>query len=210
MHSALKIISRLLSALLYPMFMPTYGMILFCISLARMNHLPLVAWLVCIGTTAILTIIIPITAILVRIRRGKVSDIYITDPQQRTIPYLYTLFSYAAWCYLLAGVLHAPGYLIATAIGASLALVAVMCINTRWKISAHLTGIGGLLGGVLGHYLFVGTGSLTLLLAIVLLALCLMYARINLRAHSPLQVIAGFIMGLCFTYIPCLLLSYAV
>ena len=37
-----------------------------------------------------------------------------------------------------------------------------------------------------------------------------MYARIYLNAHTPLQVIAGFLLGLVLTLVPNCLLSYVV
>jgi membrane-associated phospholipid phosphatase len=44
----------------------------------------------------------------------------------------------------------------------------------------------------------------------MVLSLLLMYARIYLRAHDPLQVIAGFLFGLGMTFIPNMIISYVV
>lgn len=204
-------IANTLSVVLYPLFMPTYGMILFCISLLTReeNSLPWELGLLCVGMTALLTVLIPLTAIKLLIRRGKVSDLQIANAKERTIPYLYTLCGFGFWCYFLLSVLHAPGYISLAAIGGTVALLIVMLINFRWKISAHLTGMGGLIGGVMSHLLATG-GSLVLPLILMIIALCLMYARLWLNAHTPMQVVAGLLLGLCCTFVPNMILSYVV
>ncbi|MBR6117107.1 MAG: hypothetical protein IKP93_06485 [Paludibacteraceae bacterium] len=210
LHKILHLLAQGLSYVLYPLFIPTYGMVLFCATMVPLSgdRLPLSAWLVSVGTTFILTALIPITAIMIRVRRGKVTDLYISDPAQRTVPYIYTAVGFGFWCYLLAKVLQAPLFIDLVAIGATLALIGVMLINRRWKISAHLTAMGGLVGGVMSHSLATQQTMLWLPLALMLLSLLLMYARIYLRAHDPLQVIAGFLFGLCMTFLPNMIISY--
>jgi membrane-associated phospholipid phosphatase len=44
---------------------------------------------------------------------------------------------------------------------------------------------------------------------VLMLALVLMYARLYLNAHSPLQVVGGFLLGLFCVFLPNLLLIYA-
>ena len=46
-------------------------------------------------------------------------------------------------------------------------------------------------------------------IAILILALLLMYARIYLNAHTPSQVVCGFLLGLIGTFTPTLILTYA-
>lgn len=212
LHKILHAVAQALSYVFYPLFIPTYGMLLFCATMVPLSgdKLPLSAWLVSVGTTFILTALIPITAIMIRVRRGKVADLYITNPAERTVPYLYTAVGFGFWCYLLTSVLRAPVFIDVVAIGATLALIGLLLINRRWKISAHLTGMGGLVGGVMSHSLATQQTVLWLPLVLMVLSLLLMYARIYLRAHDPLQVIAGFLFGLGMTFIPNMIISYVV
>ncbi|MBR6018500.1 MAG: phosphatase PAP2 family protein [Paludibacteraceae bacterium] len=212
LEKILNVLARLLSGVLYPLFAPTYGMLLFCAGLSPLigNQLPLTAWLISVGMTFLLTLFIPLTAIMIRIRRGKIADIYITDPAQRTVPYLYTLVGYGFWCYFVVQVLHAPVYVSLVVIGATVALALVMLINRWWKISAHLAAMGGLVGGVMSHLMMGNSAPVWLPLLLMAVSLLLMYARIYLRAHDPLQVIAGFLLGLIMTLIPNCILSYVV
>lgn len=204
-----KIAAKTLSVLLYPLFMPTYGMALFCAVFSQYVMLPAFYWWAVILSTLLITCVIPLSAILLLRRRGAVSSLYIEKASERTTPYLYSILSFACWCVLLYKI-AVPAYLLASAVGATLALVAVTVINHWWKISAHLTGFGGLLGGIMSYYL--ATGALPAIwfgVTLLVVALLLMYARLYLNAHTSLQVVAGLLLGLLFTFIPNLLLYYA-
>lgn len=204
------ILAKGLSILLYPLFIPTYGMALCCYA-DGLREVPVhpVYWAVAIGGTFVLTCVLPLTAILIMMRRGEIKDLYIEAAQERTMPYLYALLGFAFWCYLLIGILHMPLYINVICIGATVAIGLVLLINRWWKISAHLTALGGLTGGIMSYCL--GTGLIptwgTFCLWFVL-AILLMYARLWLRAHTPTQVVAGWLLGLVFTFVPYLIVSY--
>ena len=95
------------------------------------------------------------------------------------------------------------------AIGASLALLAVTIINHWWKISAHLTALGGLLGGICSISLYYNVLPSSLIIGILIVSLLLMYARLYLNAHTPLQVVCGYILGIVCTFTPNLIIYYA-
>lgn len=204
------IVAQVLSILLYPLFIPTYGMALCCYAdWLRKVPVNAVWWAVAIGGTFVLTCLLPLTAILIMMRRGEVKDLQIENAKERTMPYLYAVMGFGFWCYLLIGILHTPLYINTIGVGATVAIGIVALINRRWKISAHLTAFGGLLGGVMSYCL--GTmmiptwGTFALWLGLTLL---LMYARLWLHAHTPAQVATGWLLGLSCTFIPYLILSY--
>lgn len=203
MNKALDITAKVLSTLLYPLFIPTYGMMLFCYAFSRSFPIPLVWTLIAIIGTFILTCILPLTAIWIMIRRGDVTDLQINDAGERTMPYIYALLGFSFWCYLMISILHVPLYIGFVTIGASLAIGIVALINRKWKISAHLSGMGGLIGGLMIYYLGAGMmpnwGTLSICLC---LSLALMYARLRLNAHTPLQVSCGWLLGISCTFIP--------
>lgn len=197
MSKALNIIARILGGIFYPLWIPTYGMLIYCVSIKS------IIW------TFVLTGLLPIITILVMIRRGQVTNLYITNPQERTLPYLYTFAYFGIWCYFLYSA-HFPPFFFWSAVGATAALAVVTIINTKWKISAHLTGLGGLIGGILSWFLYFqlmpSIGFIAILLSVALL---LMYARLYVQAHTPLQVVAGLLLGIAFTFIPNLIITYA-
>jgi membrane-associated phospholipid phosphatase len=207
-----EIIAKILSVVFYPLFVPTYGMALFCHSYSTVVHpMPLVWSLVAVLGTLVFTCIIPITAIWILMRKGEVKDLQITDARERTVPYLYSILGFGFWCYLLIAILHVPVYICFVAVGATVALALVMLINRQWKISAHLTGLGGLFGGLISYCLGIGAfptwSTLILWLSVILIV---MYARLRLDAHTPAQVSAGFLLGIACTFIPYCIYHYAV
>lgn len=210
MSRALDIIAKILSVVLYPLFIPTYGIALFCVA-HNYQVAPLNAVWIAIAVigTFTLTCVLPISSIWIMMKRGQVKDLYIDAPKERTMPYIYSALGFGFWSYLLVHILHAPAYLACVAIGATVAIVLVALINRYWKISAHLAGLGGLLGGILSYCLGIGAiptwGTLIVWLG---LSWLLMAARLRLNAHTGAQVSAGWLLGLLCTFIPYLIISH--
>ena len=210
MRKVLDISSQLCSIVLYPMLMPLYGMLMFCLAMKHLlPQLPAAYMWFCLAGTVVMTLIIPVLLLLIMKHRGLIDTLQIEDPKQRTMPYVYTLCCYGFWAYFLRGTLHLPVFLLLVVIGAIVALLAVTLINRRWKISAHLTGIGGLLGGICSFALHYSVLPMGLIMTVLVLSLLLMYARLHLNAHTPMQVVCGFLLGLLCTFIPTLIMTYA-
>ncbi len=211
MTKILDIIAKTLSVVLYPLFVPTYGIALFCYAYS-LHVAPLAGVWVAVAVigTFILTCLLPITAIWIMMKKGEVKDLNIDNPRERTIPYLYSALGFGFWSYLLVQVLQAPIFISCVAIGGTLAIGLVAIINRWWKISAHLTGLGGLVGGLLSYCLGLGAyptwGTLCLFLG---LSWALMWARLYLDAHTPAQVSTGWLLGLTCTFVPYCILNYA-
>lgn len=210
MQKTLNILSQAWSLLLYPMLMPCYGMLLFCaVSRQIMPLLPTAYILMCLFGTIFITLLIPIALLIFLWKKGYIDSLHIDKANQRTTPYIYTLMCYGFWAYFLYVTMQLPLFLLLVAIGAMVALLFVTIINHWWKISAHLTGIGGLLGGICSFALNYATLPLLLIIIVLICALLLMYARLYLNAHTPLQVVCGFLLGLISTITPTLILIYA-
>lgn len=210
MQQIFNILSKALSILLYPLFMPTYGMGLYmCVMHHRTPHLPnAYIWVATIGTLVI-TALIPIVLLLVLWKRGNISSLHIDDAKERTTPYIYSLICYGFWCYFVGVTLQMPLVWLVVAIGSTCALLAVTIINRWWKISAHLTGMGGLLGGICSISLYYSIFPITLICGILMLSLLIMYARLHLNAHTPLQVVSGYLLGIICTSLPNFIIYHA-
>lgn len=210
MSKLLHILSQACSIVLYPMLMPLYGMLLFFTSTQTLLPLLPTAYIVIgIVGTMVLTLLIPVILLLYMWRKGYIDSLHMHDSKQRTTPYIYTLICYCFWAYFLHATLQLPIFMLLVAIGAIVALLIVTIINHWWKISAHLTGIGGLLGGICSFALNYSILPIYLIITALQLSLLLMYARLYLNAHTPLQVVCGFLLGLICTSIPTLILTYA-
>lgn len=208
----LYIAAQGLSILLYPLWMPTIGMGFFCVALAQKTSalMPLYYTMLMLSTF-VTTTLIPMLTLLLLKKKGYISDLYIEDPQQRTLPYYITATCYAVWLSILSHLLHAPIVLCMIVFGALLSILLVCLINRYWKISAHLSGIGGLIGGMAAYFYATATmPSLLFVITMLTLSLLLMYARIYLHAHTPLQVVAGFLLSLGCTFLPNMIITYVI
>ena len=203
-------IAKALGVVLYPLFVPTYGIALFChVVHHQINPLPWIWSLLAILGTFVFTLVLPVTSIWILIRRGEVTDLQIDNPRERTVPYIYSAVSFAFWSYFLISILHAPACLGFVAVGGAVAIGLVAIINRYWKISAHLTGLGGLFGGIFS--VCAGLGMLpswSVVIGMAVLTLILMWARLHVNAHTSAQVCAGWLLGLTCTAIPYMIYSY--
>lgn len=212
MKGFLNIVAKTLSVVLYPLFVPTYGMVLYCLvhALHIGTPLPWIWSLIAIIGTFLLTCVLPVTAIWVLMRKGTVTNMQIENATERTMPYIYTIIGFGFWAYLVTAILKAPIYLASITIGAVVAITLVALINRWWKISAHLTGLGGLVGGILCYCLGIsGVPSWTMIAVLMAISWILMWARLYLDAHTPAQVCAGWLLGIASTFLPYCVISYA-
>jgi len=205
MNNTLYYISRTISAVLYPMFIPTYGMLIYFLSLRSFITYPTpLIWIGVLGTL-LFTCLLPMSVILVMIRRGNLTDIYIRNAKQRTMPYIYSTICYGFWAYFCSEVMQLPRFIVITAIASAVALVVVLLINRTWKISAHLTALGGLFGAMMSFSLTTGVSATPALIGCSVAALLLMFARVYDSSHTPLQVVCGYLLGTLAVFIPNLL-----
>lgn len=123
-----------------------------------------------------------------------VSDIHIGRQNQRTLPFLMCIFSFAAGTLVMWYIF---GWnILAALLGCyTVNTLLVMLINLKWKISVHATGLGG---PIAAFCLAVSWAVLPVMLALLALV-C--WARLYLRAHSLGQVLAGSVLGFSVTLI---------
>ena len=201
------------SVLCYPLFSPTILAGVYALLYTnRVTELDYLSdylptyWLILIGGTFLFTCLIPLIVLLVMKHHGDITDLDVSDPSQRTLPYLYTLFSMSFWCALLL-VMQTPRFLFYSAVSSVVALIIVSLITPKWKISAHLTSLGcctAMLAGMLWYLCYPTTAAICIM---ALLAWMLMLARVYLEAHTPAQVVCGYLLGLLVVLIPNIILS---
>lgn len=196
----IDLLARVLNILLHPLFMPLYTVAL------AMRFDPYVAfflpgdlrWLV-FGMVALMTVAFPLTSVLLLLRNGLIGDLHMNERRERVAPYLMTAIYYGMMWYLLH---HTPvdAALHAVFIGAILALLLTTLITLRWKISAHLVGIGGLIGALCGLSSIHHLPLLPVIAVAIVLAGALATARLLTSDHTPAQVYTGSAVGFGCTY----------
>ena len=68
-------------------------------------------------------------------------------------------------------------------------------MTTKWKVSAHMIGIGGLIGLIISLSVLYSVSMMLYLILATMLSGLIGFARLSLNAHSPAQVYAGLGTG---------------
>ncbi len=131
--------------------------------------------------------IIPSLVVVVLKRMGKVNDYDISEREDRALPFLIGVIGYFTGAWTLQ-VLNAPPIVVGFMFCYAINTILIFFITLVWKISVHVTSLGGPIAAM--TYVF-GVQSLWLLLLMLPLA----WARVHLKAHTPMQTIAGGALG---------------
>jgi membrane-associated phospholipid phosphatase len=134
-----------------------------------------------------IAMVIPVSFIIWQYIRGRITSVEMHLRSERIQPYLVSLFcSLAAWLWLRLGM--APALLTLVAGVGAVQVALLLAVTLFWKISAHSTSMAGVV--MLALALF-GAMALPLIVLVPLVG----WARIHLRRHSLMQVVAGVLVG---------------
>ena len=194
-------VANFLSTALSPLLMPTYGvfLVLWVSVLCVWPYGRRVSMLlVCMGITCIL----PLIFLNVMRHFKLIKDLRVEQRQQRLLPYLFSALCYAVAAYYLF-YRHSPQWFVMFMVGASVTVLLMAFINLKWKISAHMAGMGGLVA-LLYQIHVQGLSAfdlLWLLCLTVIVAGVLGSSRLVLRRHDIWQLLAGAVVGfLCVSW----------
>ena len=131
------------------------------------------------------------------VRMHIVSEIMMPDREQRYIPFLFTAMIYITSGWLIFRNPKLIDYHISDLLFLVAGIMLITALISKfWKISAHATAMGGLLG-VLFRLVFCYYG-MDYIYALAISLVCtgiVMTARLYLGAHDSEQVTAGVILG---------------
>jgi membrane-associated phospholipid phosphatase len=196
----MRFLAHLLSIALHPLFMPLYTLLL---AFRLDPHL-----LMLLGgglatanllMVALMTVVFPLASTLLLLWTGSITSLRMPGREERLLPFTLTLFYYGLTYYMLGHSPHHPAVYGMMA-GATIALLLTAAITTRWKISAHMVGMGGLLGALAALLLLHHTFAPMEMALLIVLAGALGSARILEGGHTPGQVYAGTVLGIACTF----------
>jgi len=143
------------------------------------------------------TLILPALALLMLRALGFVKNLSMYEREGRTLPYIVSMFFYA-WTtvsfFMDKGI---PSSLRILLLGVSIGLAVCFFTNVLlMKVSLHVTGATSFLVYLTGLY-FQSEKDILIFVIIALLGAGMMgTARLVLRAHTPREVMAGYLVGL--------------
>jgi len=187
-------VAKVTSALFTPFSIPFLSfLVLFLFSYLRI--MPMAYKLIVLGIVYCFTILTPVVTIFL-FRKINGFDIQeLTERKKRYVPILLTIISYV-FCLLMMRKLNIPWYMTGIILTALIVSVICMIVNLKWKLSEHMAGMGGVIGGLVSFSALFGYNPVVWLCVFILIAGVLGSARIILGHHTLGEVIGGFTVGL--------------
>ena len=185
-------VARVTSMVFTPFSIPFLSfLVLFLFSYLRI--MPMVYKLIVLGIVYCFTILTPtITIFLFRKINGFARQ-ELGERKKRFVPILLTIISYV-FCLLMMRRLNLPWYMTGIILASLVVSIICIAVNLRWKLSEHMAGIGGVIGGLVSFSALFGYNPVGWLF--ILIAGVLGSARIILGHHTLGEVISGFTVGL--------------
>lgn len=196
----MKSISHIISTVFQPLLMPAYGVMLLFVYTYFGVMYTYQFWQI-ITPAILFSFCVPAILIAMLYRRRIISDLSLKVRRERFYPYLITLFSYSAMIIFYYR-MHMPKWFMMNMTASVVIMVIAILINLSWKISAHMLGIGGLIGGAMAISYFVERSNpYYMFMGLFIIAGLVGTSRLILRRHTLYQVIAGFLLGFMVSFV---------
>ncbi len=195
----MKKIAQALSLLFHPVFMPLLGFfVIFHSGIYESN----ISWeykkyfyLI----NVLFTVFLPLALISLLFYLNQVQSIELNSRRERSIPLMLTAVSF----FLLVMVLHRliPVPVLEGFSFAGFLVVFVLYIASyRFKISLHLSGLGGICGLIFVLSVFFDRDLLTFLSIALFVSGVVASSRLLLKAHNMSEIISGYLIGFSGTF----------
>ncbi|MDO4319058.1 MAG: hypothetical protein Q4C34_00645 [Bacteroidales bacterium] len=192
--------AQIVSDVFSPLLIPTYGMAM-AMWITPLRAVPESSRLIATLIVAAVTALVPLGAIMLLMKLGRVSDTAISNTRERLVPYSIAVVCYCAAAWVVRSI-GAPWWLTMFFCGAAFATAVSLVITLVWKISAHSTAVGGLVGMMLWFTVsgLADVHAMIWLSMVIVLAGVVGTARLLLDRHTLAQVLAGLALGIacCF------------
>ncbi|NPA36513.1 MAG: PAP2 family protein [Chlorobi bacterium] len=196
----MKYFFKILSVVLHPMFMPVIGLFLIFSFGDHHVYTPLPVRRIVYVTVFVTSCILPLSALPLLFIMKRVNSLAMKTRRERIWPMFITGMFFITGYYFLYSLTAVPELILKYIFATIITIFVSLAITIFWKISIHLTGIGGLTGGILALAYITGTDLHLVVSALFLAAGLLGTARIYLQEHNPAQVYAGFLLGFTIVF----------
>jgi hypothetical protein len=139
--------------------------------------------------------IFPVINIYILVKLKRIPNIILSNQHDRTFPYFITALFYFGLFYLLMDI-NIWNSVKLFIIGGGLCILISTLINLKYKISAHMVGLGGVLGVLISVSWLIKFDMTPYYIATIIVAGIVAFARLILNEHKPAQLYLGFFLGL--------------
>jgi membrane-associated phospholipid phosphatase len=192
-----KLGANIVSIILIPLIAPSYlfAIILFYFPEITKIHV-LSDKLLAIFYIFAATTFMPFVVVFILYKRKVITDLTLHRQQDRVIPQIFSCFIYAGICLFLCLTEGPTNALSLSMIAIALSVIGLTLITPFWKISTHACGAWGLFAIIYDlQSRFDHTSFWVPYYIILFLTVSVCAARLYLKVHSVMQVLAGSLMG---------------
>lgn len=150
----------------------------------------------------ITTFLIPVLSIIMMKLTRNIVSIHMDNKDERVFPFSMISLFYMITTYLFYMKFQVDPALILALAVITICIIILTSMTFFWKVSAHMTGISGLMAIIVAiaiknpsyDYLLISIST-------ILITGSVGSARLYLNAHTPLEVLMGFFLGFitCFS-----------
>ncbi|MEO6303584.1 MAG: hypothetical protein ABIP51_10455 [Bacteroidia bacterium] len=139
--------------------------------------------------------VFPVLNIYILVKLKRIPNLTLSNQKDRTFPLFITALFYFGLFYLLMDI-NIWNSIKLFIIGGAVAILITTLINLKYKISAHMVGLGGVLGILISVSYLIQFNMTPYYIATIIIAGLVAFARLVLQEHKPAQLYLGFFLGL--------------
>lgn len=194
------IIARIFSIILHPLFMVLYAVILIFIH-TDFKFLFANQFVRFMTPILFFSCIVPVTGMYFLKISGTIQNFNLNNKKEWLLPFSVFFLSYGLLFYYFFSAKLYIWFLAVVAVPMIL-LIVYTIISRFWDISAHMIGMGGLIGSIMSVcYNIKGLNLYILFIILFILAGCLGVSRLAAKKSTPAQVYVGFLIGIIISYL---------
>lgn len=198
----LRQIALVISVVFQPLLIPSlvYGLVFFIVPEA--SSIPYELKGRFYSLIVLSTLLIPLITIIGFRLAGAVKSLHMATLGERYIPFTVICIYFSLTTYFLREKVEFDPILWQILLVITATIVGLTVVTFFWKMSAHMTGLGGLLAMVVVMAaVFPTFRPLYPLLGSIILSGVVASSRLYLNAHRPVEIYAGFFYGFICCYL---------
>ena len=190
---------KIISTILHPIVLPTIGVLLYFTFISQ--SLEKRMQLIVLGLVFVLTYLVPLLLLIFLKRFMMIKDYEVSTIKERRFP---VIFMIVVLYFLGSTIIQIPtirnlGILF---FGTSLSLACIYILfSIKLKSSLHLVSMGSMLGFFLIMTNFNNLPLLPVIIVLVILSGILASSRLYLKAHTPVELLVGFSLGIVCQFV---------
>lgn len=193
----MKYFAQTLSFALHPLLMPVYILLFIFNGNTLFAYIPSSVKWYCYLVTVFTLLIMPLVSLPVFKHFRLIRNYSLDDKQERVYPILIAV-AFAFLGFWLLGRMAYTNIVQQLYLVLIILLSAFSVVTLRWKMSMHMTAMGAVCGFIFILGIKYPGDVRSLFMLLLFLAGLLASSRLYLKKHSPSQIYAGFLFGLCF------------